>query len=160
MMVGALVLLLAAIVIIFFPGMSKQSETSQLQVPVPTASVLAPIFPPPVAAVVPLPVHVPAVAMAASAPALLPSALQVLPVTNPLLRLEAKGVVWVEVKDSKGVLLIQRTLQPKEVASVSGQPPLAVVVGRINEIASVNVRGKPFSLNGMSPDNVARFEVK
>ncbi len=156
MMAGALVLLLAAVVLIFLPNLSKQSETSQVQVPTTLAP--APIFPPPVATVVPLPANVPAVL--ASAPVATPPAPQVLPTTNPILRMEAKGVVWVEVKDSKGALLIQRTLQPKEVASVSGQPPLAVVIGRINEIASVNVRGKPFSLDGMSPDNVARFEVK
>jgi cytoskeleton protein RodZ len=72
----------------------------------------------------------------------------------------AKGQVWIEVKDSKGVVLVQRTLQAKEVVNVSGQPPLAVVVGRINEMQSIEVRGKPFSLAGLSPDNVARFEVK
>jgi cytoskeleton protein RodZ len=72
----------------------------------------------------------------------------------------AKGIVWVEVKDSKGTVLVQRNLQPKEVVNAFGSSPLSVVVGRINEIEAIDVRGKPFSLSGMSPDNVARFEVK
>jgi cytoskeleton protein RodZ len=79
---------------------------------------------------------------------------------NPTLKMVAKGVVWIEVKDAKGVLLMQRTLQPKEVVNITGPGPLAVVVGRINEMSSVEVRGKPFSLAGLSPDNVARFAVK
>jgi cytoskeleton protein RodZ len=164
MMAAALVLLLAAVVLIFLPNLTKEAETFQAQSPVvPAAPTLitpsAPIFiPPPEPAVPPIAAKIPVAVV--SVPAMTASAPVIPSIANPILRIEAKGVVWVEVKDSKGTILIQRTLQAKEVASVSGQPPLAVVVGRINEIASVQVRGKPFSLDGMSPDNVARFEVK
>jgi cytoskeleton protein RodZ len=169
MMVGTFVLLLAAIVLIFLPDVVKQVETLPLQTSVPTTPIVTPpevpvlpaaplppvLVPPAITASAPV-VVAPTPLVAASKPAALPAAVNV----NSILRIEAKGVVWVEVKDSKGAVLIQRTLQPKEVANVSGQPPLAVVVGRINEIASVMVRGKPLSMDGMSPDNVARFEVK
>lgn len=89
-----------------------------------------------------------------------PTAIAPLPAGTSILRLVAKGQVWIEVKDAKGVVLVQRTLQPKEVINANGTPPLAVVIGRLNEIESVDVRGKPFNLSGLSPDNVARFEVK
>jgi len=35
-----------------------------------------------------------------------------------------------------------------------------VVLGRVNEIESVVVRGKPFNLSPVSSENIARFEVK
>jgi cytoskeleton protein RodZ len=186
--IGALVLLLAATALIFLPDFTKLTDapSSQVTLPAVTAPVMtAPAVTPPIesptamppvssAVVLSSPARVPPViasapSIAAAAP-VQPSASSPTPtptptptpvmVASPVFRVEAKGVVWVEVKDSKGTVLIQRSLQPKEIASVSGLPPLAVVIGRINEIASVTVRGKPFSLNGMSPDNVARFEVK
>jgi cytoskeleton protein RodZ len=177
MMAGALVLLLAALVLIFLPDMAKRQETKKTEIveavvpmppvlvpsevasaplptaPLPTASIptavvsSAPSAPPASAAVVAV----------ASAPAVV---VPVVATSGSILRMTAKGQVWIEVKDSKGVVLVQRTLQAKEVVNVSGQPPLAVVVGRINEMQSIEVRGKPFSLAGLSPDNVARFEVK
>lgn len=197
MMLGALVCLLAAVVLIFLPDMTKRLEPKKLEVteviapanmtpPSETASVsMVPVdtISNPVAPV--LNASTPAgVAAPSSLPAALPSVLPTaLPVTLPpksvpatpssapaaalpssgtpsILRMTAKGIVWIEVKDAKGTLLAQRTMQPQEVINVSGTPPLAVVVGRINEMQSIEVRGKPFSLTGLSPDNVARFEVK
>jgi cytoskeleton protein RodZ len=46
-----------------------------------------------------------------------------------------------------------------ETVAASGTLPLAVVVGRV-DVIEAEVRGKPFSLAGVSKDNVARFEVK
>jgi cytoskeleton protein RodZ len=171
MVVGAVVLLLAATVLTLLPSLSQKVETVQVNPPTVIAPTAVPIFPPeqsPVtpAAVKPLPAVSSPVTTTSSASSSVASAPAVAPLASapmtasPILRIEAKGVVWIEVRDSKGGALVQRTLQPKEAVSVSGQPPLAVVVGRINEIASVTVRGKSFSLDGMSPDNVARFEVK
>ncbi|GAA4418011.1 hypothetical protein GCM10023090_02420 [Acidovorax lacteus] len=58
-----------------------------------------------------------------------------------------------------GNVVFQKTLAADESASVSGTPPLAVVVGR-SDATEVLVRGKPFSLEGLARENVARFEVK
>lgn len=160
MVAGALALLLAAIILIFLPSFSQQSAIKKA--PAPDMTATAPIFPPPtpIAAVdAPAP-NLTSTSTLASSPANVASAPVTVALSGPVLRIAAKGVVWIEVKDSKGVVLVQRTLQPKEVANVSGQPPLAVVIGRINEIESIFVRGKPLSTVGMSPDNVARFEVK
>ena len=79
--------------------------------------------------------------------------------TSGILVFNAKGNSWVEVTDSKGQVVLRRTLNAGESASVSGALPLAAVVGRADSI-QVQVRGKAFDLNGFAKDNVARFEVK
>jgi cytoskeleton protein RodZ len=205
MLLGALVLLLASLILMFLPDMVQRTAAKKTEV-VEVATVMPPALPPapsieeviyppstaPIATtsspvplatasapsvaassaissspnsaalqvksatpaiVLPTPTPTPTPTASAPAPALPAS-------SQPTLRMVAKGVVWVEVKDAKGTLLVHRTLQPKEVVTASGLPPLAVVVGRINEMQSIDVRGKPFSLTGLSPDNVARFEVK
>jgi cytoskeleton protein RodZ len=73
--------------------------------------------------------------------------------------LKAKGETWVEVTDSKGVVQVRKILAAGEVASASGAMPLSVVIGRA-DMTSVEVRGQAFSLDAISKDNVARFEVK
>jgi cytoskeleton protein RodZ len=42
---------------------------------------------------------------------------------------------------------------------VAGVPPLAVVIGRA-DATRLHVRGKPFDLQPVAKDNVARFEIK
>jgi cytoskeleton protein RodZ len=46
-----------------------------------------------------------------------------------------------------------------ESVALSGPLPLAVTIGKA-DATEAEVRGKPFSLAGVSKDNVARFEVK
>ena len=46
-----------------------------------------------------------------------------------------------------------------ETLSVSGDTPLAVVVGRA-DVMDVEVRGKTLSLATLAKENVARFEVR
>jgi cytoskeleton protein RodZ len=70
-----------------------------------------------------------------------------------------KSASWVEVTDAKGVVAVRRLLAPGEAAGVSGALPLQVTVGRA-DATEVQVRGKPFDLQTVSRDNVARFEVK
>ena len=70
-----------------------------------------------------------------------------------------KSPSWVEVTDAKGVVAVRRLLAPGEAAGASGALPLQVTVGRA-DATEVQVRGKPFDLQAVSRDNVARFEVK
>jgi cytoskeleton protein RodZ len=70
-----------------------------------------------------------------------------------------KSASWVEVTDAKGVVAVRRLLAPGEAAGFSGALPLQVTVGRA-DATEVQVRGKPFDLQSVSRDNVARFEVK
>ena len=71
----------------------------------------------------------------------------------------ARGESWVEVTDAKGVVVLRRTLATGEVAGASGVLPLAAVVGRV-DATQVQVRGRPFDLDAVAKDNVARFEVR
>lgn len=93
----------------------------------------------------------------AAAPVVPASGVAVVP--NGLLMLKAKGETWVEVTDAKGVVQVRKILNAGEVASASGALPLAVVIGRA-DVTTVEVRGQAFSLDAISKDNVARFEVK
>ena len=121
----------------------KANVVSVPPVPVPTASSVK------VTAAVPSPL----VTQSASSPSTAVGG------TPDILMFKASGSVWVQVKDSKGVTLLSRTLNAGESVSVGGVGPLGVVVGRADLIA-VTVRGKDFSLSAVSQDNVARFEVK
>lgn len=103
---------------------------------------------------------VPAAAAAQAAVPALPAASA--PASAPatgIIVFSAKGESWVEVTDAKGVVVLRRTLAAGEVAGASGALPLAAVVGRV-DATQVQVRGRPFDLNAVSKDNVARFEVK
>lgn len=76
-----------------------------------------------------------------------------------VLAFKARGPSWVEVTDAQGVVQLRRTLVTGETVGVSGALPLSVVVGRA-DVTDVLVRGKPFSLETVARENVARFEVK
>jgi cytoskeleton protein RodZ len=93
-----------------------------------------------------------AVAPAASAPAAaMPS--------SGIVSFKANAESWVEVTDAKGQATLRRLLQAGETANASGTLPLVVIVGRANA-TTVLVRGRPFDLQPLARDNVARFEVK
>ena len=79
--------------------------------------------------------------------------------SSATLVLRARGQSWVQVKDGAGAVVLQRNLAVDESVSVDAPPPLAVIIGRA-DATEVLVRGKPFSLLGVSRENVARFEVK
>lgn len=79
--------------------------------------------------------------------------------SSSLLVFKAKGSSWVKVVDAKGVVQLSKTLVDGDVVGASGSTPLSVIVGRV-DVTDVEVRGKPFSLNSVAKENVARFEVK
>lgn len=81
------------------------------------------------------------------------------PATSGLVVFSARAAAWVEVTDGAGVVQIRRNVAQGEVVGVSGQQPLKVVVGRA-DMTDVQVFGKPFPLDTLVKDNVARFEVK
>ncbi|MCY1164881.1 MAG: helix-turn-helix domain-containing protein [Pseudomonadota bacterium] len=100
----------------------------------------------------------PAAGSPTQAPAGAASAALVPPSTG-IVVFSAKSESWVEVTDSKGLVVLRRTLNAGEVAGASGALPLAAVVGRA-DATQVQVRGKAFDLSAFARDNVARFEVK
>lgn len=76
-----------------------------------------------------------------------------------LITFTATNPTWVEVIDSKGLVVLRRTLARGEIADASGATPLTAVVGSA-ESTKVQVRGESFDLKKVSVNNVARFEVK
>ena len=70
----------------------------------------------------------------------------------------AKGPSWVEVTDSRGQVVLRRTLNAGEVVGASGALPLAAVVGRA-DTTQVQIRGQALDLTALAKNNVARFEV-
>jgi cytoskeleton protein RodZ len=68
------------------------------------------------------------------------------------------GESWVEVIDSKGTIVLRRTMQAGETIGASGALPLNVVVGRSGQ-TKVSVRGKPYDMSD-AKEGVARFVVR
>jgi cytoskeleton protein RodZ len=71
----------------------------------------------------------------------------------------ASAPSWVEVRDAKGAVPLRKTLAAGESVTIAGAMPLQVTVGNVKGTA-VDVHGKPFDLQPVARDNVARFEVK
>ena len=63
------------------------------------------------------------------------------------------------MRDASKKVVFERTLVKGEVTSVSGTPPLKVVVGRAEQV-DVKVRGAQFDLASVAQSGVARFEVQ
>ena len=179
---AALAILAAALVLIFFPSMERKETTSSEVVlatptpanettpaPAPTEKpadqpLPAPMAPvePPVASPVPPAIVVPPVVATPAPPAPVSAAVAAPQVGAPgsgVLGLKARGPSWVEVTDAQGVIQLRRTLATGETVNVSGALPLSVVIGRA-DVTEVQVRGKPFNLDAIVRENVARFEVK
>jgi len=81
------------------------------------------------------------------------------PTETDVIVFTAKGQSWVEATDAKGQVVLRRVLNAGETTGASGVLPLKVVIGSVNE-TQVRIRGKAFDLNAVAKDNVARFEVK
>lgn len=76
-----------------------------------------------------------------------------------LLQFKVNDESWVQVTDGRGEVLLSRNLARGETALVAkGALPIQVVVGRA-DVTDVWLRGKPYPLQGLSRENVARFEV-
>ena len=103
----------------------------------------------PVALAVPVPM--PETALVASAPAVVAAISELV--------FKVRGSSWIEVTDATGIVLFQRRLESGESASVSGTLPLSVIVGRA-DLTDVQWKDKPFTLTGVTQDNVAKFKVQ
>ena len=173
---GAIALLLAALVLVFMPKTETAppadalmppggsvtepatvSESAPAQTPVgpaepPAPAAVAPAAPAPVAAVVP---QTSAPAVGASGAGTLPQ----VPAAGSLLSIAATGESWIEVVNGSGAVVMQRMLKTGDVIDFSTAPPYSVVLGRA-DAARVTVRGKPFDVMPYARNSVARFEVK
>lgn len=167
-LLAAIVLLLGALVIVFLPRAQdpQAADAGGETVVTPVEPVAAEepgvaaetvessaASPAGVALTVPVPEAVPA----ASAP--LSPAPRVPVAAGSLLTIAATGDSWIEVTNGAGSVVVQRMLKAGDAVDFSSAPPYTVVLGRA-ESAQVTVRGRPFDVNAIARNNVARFEVK
>ncbi|MOA03395.1 cytoskeletal protein RodZ [compost metagenome] len=101
----------------------------------------------------------PEAAVAAPAAQESPAAPVVADAPVPLLVFSAKAPSWVQVKDARGAVALQKSLIAGETVQVTAALPVSVVVGRV-DATTVQLRGQAFDLAAVARDNVARFEVK
>lgn len=129
----------------------------------PAASASAPATSAPAAAAVPAPASTttPA-APAADAPAegaAATSAATAGQTPGGVLVMKANAQSWVQVKDSSGRVVLQKTLAAGESIGAEGALPLSVIIGNASG-TEVRVRGELLEVAKTTRDNVARFEVK
>lgn len=180
---AGLVLLLGALVLIFFPSIHKETTAEHAEATPPATGGQALLSSPALLSRAGAAIEDLATAAAASAPsaeralsgggegvgavkaaaasiATAPAANGAVPANaSSVVTFRATGESWVKVTDAKGLVVLNRTLRAGEVADVSGALPLAAVVGRA-DVTQVQVRGQAFDLSAVSKNNVARFEVK
>lgn len=105
-------------------------------------------------------VAAPAAQAAASAPAASAADTPVAPAAAGAVAVfTTRGSTWVQVVDAAGLVHVRKTMDGGETVSINGSLPLSVVIGRANAI-DVVVRGKPFNVQAVAKDNVARFQIK
>ncbi|MBJ2141638.1 DUF4115 domain-containing protein [Delftia acidovorans] len=133
------------------------------------ASASAPATSAPAAAAVPAPASTttPAAPAAATAPAAdapadgaaATSAATAAQTPGGVLVMKANAQSWVQVKDSSGRVVLQKTLAAGESIGAEGALPLSVIIGNASG-TEVRVRGELLEVAKTTRDNVARFEVK
>lgn len=75
------------------------------------------------------------------------------------LAFSATATSWVQVKDARGAVVLQKNLNAGESVQVSAALPVSVIVGR-PDVTTLQVRGQAFDLPAVVRGNAARFEVK
>ncbi|MBL0918247.1 MAG: DUF4115 domain-containing protein [Hydrogenophaga sp.] len=185
-LLGAIMLLLAALVIAFLPQRQAAAPEPTSAVAPPSAAPVAPIFQPsapasgdaaspPASVAGDAPADEPAQAdppttapaapaaaadatppVAAAAPAADAGAA---PAGGAVLSLVASQESWAEVVNGTGTVVLQRLLQPGERVEFSAAPPYTVVLGNA-AVVQVALRGRAFNAAAIARNNVARFDAR
>ena len=183
---GALLVLLAALVVYLLPQewLQRRTTTSEVVTPAANEPGIAQTTPAPAAAAsVPPPALADAAAAAPAGPGaalvdvVSPSpdvsadaqgsaaagaaATAAAPVGEAagILKLRTTAPSWVEVVDGSGKVLLSRTLQPGETVGLDGTLPLRLKVGNA-AVTEATFRGETIDVAGSTRDNVARLELK
>ena len=101
---------------------------------------------------------------ASAATASLAPAATATPISPPSARpadmlIAASGETWLEVRDARGQIIINRLLKAGETQGIEVPPPYSVVVGRAH-LVKVTRAGKDFDLAAHTKASTARFEVQ
>lgn len=75
-----------------------------------------------------------------------------------LIRLTYRGDSWVEIRDAQGVVLTSQLNRRGSEQSLTGYPPLKMVIGAADNVA-VEINGKALDLNAFTKENVARLSI-
>jgi cytoskeleton protein RodZ len=78
---------------------------------------------------------------------------------EPVLVIVYGGKSWTEVRDASGKVLLSLTGSPGMTQSVTGTPPLDVVIGSVADV-SMRFRGAPVNLDPYRRANVARLRLE
>lgn len=144
------------------PATSTDAVTAPLSVPAPDPASLPPVEPaaravPPAASPQQaLPAPQPASVMSATPPAQAPSADQ--GVANGRLDFEFAGPSWVEVRDARGDILLQRTLAAGDRQTLTGRLPLVLRIGNAS-VVRLQFDGSPVDLAPHTRAEVARLTL-
>lgn len=115
---------------------------------------------PPAAAAAAPPAAAPATAQPDTPPAEPPTiAAPMAPGTETPLVFVFRGTSWIEVKDSKGAIVLSTMGYPGATHAVGGSFPLDVVLGNA-EVVTVTMRGAPFDTTPFVKQNVAKFQIR
>jgi len=134
------------------PGVSEPERGAA---PKPPAAASETPLPNPVAGAAPS-AESPAREAADKAPTAAASAPAVAEVT---LVLAYRDASWTEVKDGRGQTLVSQMLRGGQTHSITGMPPLDVVIGNAAEVRAT-LRGQPLDLAPVTQKGVARFVVE
>ena len=80
------------------------------------------------------------------------------PADVPVLKVTAKQDTWVQVKESAGNVVFEKTIKAGSEQDIVATPPLKVVVGNAPG-AQILLRGEAFDLKKVTKGSTARFEV-
>ena len=97
-----------------------------------------------------------------SLPAVAPAAVPVaLPQSDPKsdMQIAASADTWLEVRDARGQLVVNRLLKAGETQPVALPAPFSVVVGRAHAV-KVTLGGKDFDLAPHTKASTARFDIQ
>ena len=75
-----------------------------------------------------------------------------------LLAVRARADSWVQVQDSRGQMLLARTVQAGETVALDGDLPLRVVIGNA-AVTEIVFRGQAVDLAPSTRDNIARLQL-
>ena len=75
------------------------------------------------------------------------------------MQIAATGDTWLEVRDARGQLVVNRLLKAGETQGVDLPAPFSVVVGRAH-LVKVTQGGKDFDLTPHTKASTARFDIQ
>jgi len=78
--------------------------------------------------------------------------------TAGVLAVRTSAESWVEVQDSRGQMLLSRTVQPGETVGLNGAMPLRLTIGNA-AVTQLTFRGRAVDLAASTRDNVARLQL-